>query len=190
MNSVRPSAPPQRTGEAPAVEIDCLQYLPAFSCADAALVGDVRVPDRAFVVEADAVRGGGVEVGPDPAIRQAAVALDIESGEPARVGLSEDQRRSVGCYRHAVGECHVVCHLACRAVGGDHGEDAGGGIFAGHHVEADAVEVDVPASGHDDLVPGTVAQASEVGVGNERPVGLLTQQKPIAARDDEQATVR
>jgi hypothetical protein len=46
---------PQHASEAAAVEVDRLQHLATLANADAALVGDVPVPDGVFGVEADAV---------------------------------------------------------------------------------------------------------------------------------------
>src|SRR5215218_1692252 len=73
--------PSECAGEAAAVELDRLQHLAAFADADAALVGDVAVPHCAVGVEADAVGDALSELGPDPAVREAAVGGDVEGGE-------------------------------------------------------------------------------------------------------------
>src|SRR5215211_5582585 len=58
--------PAQHTGEAAAVEVDRVQHLAAFTNTHAPLVRDVRVPDGAFGVEANAVGDAATEVGPHP----------------------------------------------------------------------------------------------------------------------------
>ena len=84
----------EHAGEAAAVGGHGLQHLAALGDADAALVGDVGVPDRALGVEADAVgRGALAEVGPDPPVDEVARVGDRERGEPVGVRLGDDQRR-------------------------------------------------------------------------------------------------
>src|SRR5207249_11962236 len=43
---------------------------------------------------------------------------------------------------------------------------------------------------HDDLVPGLIGEAAQVGMAHERPVELPAQEKALAPRDDEQAAIR
>jgi len=66
----------KRAGEAAAVEVDRLQHLTTLANAHAAPVGNVRVPDGAVGVEADAVGDAVAEVGPHPPVGQAAVSGD------------------------------------------------------------------------------------------------------------------
>jgi hypothetical protein len=76
---------PEHASEAPAVEMDCLQHLPAFADAHATPVGHVCIPDGVFGVEADAVGDAVAEVGPHAPVRQAPVRGDVEGGEPFAV---------------------------------------------------------------------------------------------------------
>jgi hypothetical protein len=59
--------------------VDRLQYLATFANAYAALVGHVPVPDGLLCVEADAIGGAVLEVGPQPTVREAAVSRDVEA---------------------------------------------------------------------------------------------------------------
>jgi tellurite resistance protein TerC len=148
-------------GKAASVEVDRAEHGPAFADPDAALVRNVRVPDRALGVQGDAVRRGVAQVGPHPAPRQPAVGPYVERGEPPGVRLGDDQRPAVRGDRHPVGERDVVRYPARGPVRGDQGDDPGGGRFPGHHVVADAVEVRVAAGVHDDLVPRPVTQVRQ-----------------------------
>ena len=59
-----PVGPAERARETAAIEIDHLQHLAALTNPDAPLVRNVRVPDSALAVEADAVRNAVPEIGP------------------------------------------------------------------------------------------------------------------------------
>src|SRR5207249_11899218 len=63
--------------EAAAVEVDHLGDLATFADTSAALVRDVRVPDRVLGIEADPV-GVPVDLRPKTASRQAAVGRNLE----------------------------------------------------------------------------------------------------------------
>jgi hypothetical protein len=76
----------------------------------------------------------------------------------------------------------------CRAIGGDQCEDSGGEL-AGRELKAYVADVSVAPPVHDDIVPGVVGEAAQVGVSYERPIGFSAQQEPIACRDDQQAPI-
>src|SRR5580693_3766589 len=162
--------PPVRAAEhyrerrAVLAEFDALQDLAALGDADdrGPAGGD---PDRAFGVGTDAVRAESL--GEDPPVGQPAVRVDVERGEPAGEGLGDDQRPVVGRNDHAVRELDVVRNLAQVAVGREELDVAGLGCLATREVEVRAVEVDVAARVHDDLV------RLLLGDGDHRPVGLL-----------------
>ena len=86
------------------------------------------------------------------------------------MGLGNDQRRVVGRDGHAIGEGDAVGDLSHDASGADERDDS-----------LAAVDVGVAAAVHDDLVPGAAGKTAQVGMGHERPVGLLTQEKPLAS---------
>jgi hypothetical protein len=86
MNRVVPLVPPSAR-EAAAVQADRLEHLPALADAHAALIGDVGVPDGVLGVGAEAVRDAIAQIGPHAPVRQAAVGVDVERGEPLGVGL-------------------------------------------------------------------------------------------------------
>src|SRR5215472_14131289 len=71
----------QHTREATAVEVDCLLDLAALADADTALVGNVRVPNAAIGVQADAIGNAAAKIGPDSSIRQTAVGSNVEGGQ-------------------------------------------------------------------------------------------------------------
>jgi hypothetical protein len=130
-----------------------------------------------------------VEICPHPPVRQGAVSRDVEGGQPVRVGLRDDQGR-VGSHEHPVREGDAIGYAASRAVGGGQRDDAGSELLAGHQVEAAAVDVGIAPTVHDELVPCRgIREASQVGVGHQRAVGLAAQEKPFARGDDEKATV-
>src|SRR5438067_805784 len=64
---------PEHAREAAAVEFDGLEHFTPFADAHAPLVRDVRVPDGAVRVDANAVGGAVTEVGPHAPVRQATV---------------------------------------------------------------------------------------------------------------------
>src|SRR5439155_7429037 len=117
--------------------------------------------------------------------RQTAVSRDVEGREPVCVRLGEDQCGVVGRYDHAVRERDAIRHLAGRAVGGDESDDSGGELAAGK-VKTDVVDVGVAPTVHDDVVPGVVGEIAQIGVRNDRAIGLPAEQTPIARRDDQQ----
>ena len=63
-----------------------------------------RTRDGLLCVEADAIRGAVPEVGPRPAVREAAVSRNVEGGQLVAVGLGQDERRVVRRHDHAVWE--------------------------------------------------------------------------------------
>ena len=63
------------------------------------------VPGGAVGVEADAIREGAGQVGPDPTAGQAAIGGDVERGEPVGVAVGDDQGRVVR------GDCDAVREL-------------------------------------------------------------------------------
>src|SRR6266487_4462793 len=173
--------------EATTIQVDRLQYLATFANTHATLVGDIAVPDGVYGVQANAVRGAVAKVSPYPPVRQAAVGRNVEGCESFAVGLRKDQRCVVGCHHHAIWECDTICYLPGRAIRGDQSDDPGGELAA-WKVKADVVEVGVAPTVHDDLVPGVVREAGQVGMGYKRPIGLPAQEKSIAPRDDQQRT--
>ena len=54
------------------------------------------------------------------------------------------------------------------SVGGDQREDSGGEL-ASREVKAGGADVGVSPTVHDDVVPGVVVEAAQVGVGHQRP---------------------
>jgi hypothetical protein len=156
-----------------------LLTLTAFANAHATLVRDVAVPDGAFRVEADAAWDAAVDVGPHPPVGQAAIGCDVKRREPVALGLGEDQCRVVGRHDDAIGECDAIRYLPSRAIGGDQREDSGDEL-ALREVEAGVADVDVAPTVHDNVDPGVVRDAAQVGMDHQRPVGLPAQQKPIA----------
>src|SRR5262252_8831984 len=145
-------------------EFDALQDLAALGDADDRVLagGD---PDRAFGVETDSVRAEAV--GEDSPVRQSSVGVDVERGETSGEGFGDDQRPVVGGDDHAVGELDVARDLAPFAVRRAALDVAALGRLTTGEVEVRAVEVDVAAAVHDDLVRALP------GVGGHRPVGLL-----------------
>src|SRR5258708_6079732 len=176
-----PVYPSEHASEAATVKLDGLQYLATFSHAHATLVRDIPIPDGAFGVEADAVRGGPFERGPYPPVRQAPVAIELEGGKHARVGLGDDQRLGIGRHCHTIGESEAIGHQAHRSIGGGQTDNSGS-------VKAAAVDVDVAATIHDDLVPDA-GKSGENGMGHKLPVELPAPQKPLEPRADETATI-
>jgi hypothetical protein len=88
------------------------------------------------------------------------------------------------------GEGDAVGDLPGHAVEGCERDDPRGEGLAGHQVEAAAVDVGVAAAVHDELVARwRPREPVHVGVGDERAVGLLPQQQPVARRHDQQAPV-
>ena len=77
------------------------------------------------------------------------------------MGLGNDQRCVVGRHGHAVREGDAIGHLPSRAIRGDESDNSRA-----------AVDVDVAATVHDDLVPGPIGEAAQVGMAHERPVEL------------------
>src|SRR5262249_24076186 len=142
----------ERASDAAAIKFDPLQHLPSFANAHATFVGDIGVPDGALGIEADAVGDAVAKVGPHSPPGQVAVHGDVESREPFRVGLGDDQHRVVWRYEHAVREREAVRHLASQTVGGDQGHDSGSKRLAGHEVEAAAVDVGVAPTVYYQLV--------------------------------------
>src|SRR4029453_12683341 len=92
----------EHAGKAATISIDCLQHLATFADPHAALVRNVRVPDRAVGIEADAVGSTVAEIGPNMSVGQAAVRSDVECGKPLAVRLSNNQRSIIGSHRHAI----------------------------------------------------------------------------------------
>src|SRR5205085_7999501 len=126
--------------EAPTVKIDRLQHLTAFANAHATLVGDVRVPDGVFRIEANAVWYASGEVGPHPPVRQAAVSRDVEGSEFLAIGLGHNQGRVVGRHHHAIWECDAIGYPPGRAIRGDQSDNAGCELAA-WKVKAHVVDV-------------------------------------------------
>ena len=85
----------------------------------------------------------------------------------ARERLGDNQRPAVRGDDHAIGELDVARDLAQLAVRRDHLDVARLGRAAADEVEIGAVDVDVAAAVHDDLVRVLL------GDGDHRPVGLL-----------------
>ena len=179
----------ERASEAAAVQVDRLKHLATFANAYAALVRDVPVPDGAFGVEAYPVRDASGKVGPHSPVRQAAVRRDVEGCKSFAVGLGHDQGRVVGRHDHAIREGDTIGHLPSRPIGGDQSDDSGGELLPRHKVKAAAVDVGVTATIHDNFVPAAGREATQVGMGHQRPIGLPAQQKPLVGRDDKQASV-
>ena len=69
-----PICAPEHASEPTAVKRDRLQHLTTFANAHAMFVGDVRVPDGLFAIEANTVGKVAVKVGPQPPVREAAVS--------------------------------------------------------------------------------------------------------------------
>ena len=166
--------------------MDRLQHLTTLANAHAAFVRYVPVPDGVLGVETDAVGEVAAEVSPYPPVRQSTVDRDIEGREPLAVGVGNDQRSVVGRHGHAIREGNAVGHLSSRAIGGDESNRSGCERLTSHKIKAAAVDVDVAATVHDDLVPVVVREAGEVDMGRQRPVGLPAEEQPIAAGHDEQ----
>lgn len=179
---------PEHTGEASAIEVDRLYDLTTFAHSHAALVRNVAVPDGIVGVEADAIGGAAVEVGPHPPVRKAAVGSYVERSELVAVGLGDDKRRIIGRHRHAVRECKSVCHLPNSAIQGDE-SDHPGGELATRKVKVDAIDINVAPAVHDDLVPRMLRKARQIGMGDQRAVGLPAEEQSLAPRDDEQAPI-
>jgi hypothetical protein len=69
------------------------------------------------------------------------------------VRLGNNQRGVVGRDHHAIGEGDVIGHLSHDAVSADERDDS-----------LAAVDVGVPATVHDDLVPGSARKTAQVGM--------------------------
>src|SRR4029450_12605017 len=109
----------EHAGKAATISIDCLQHLATFADAPAALVRNVRVPDRSVGIEADTVGSAFVEVGPDASVRQGAVRSDVECGKPFAGGLGNNQRSIIGSHRHAIREGEAIGYVLDRTSGWD-----------------------------------------------------------------------
>src|SRR5215213_8452496 len=82
----------ERAGEAAAVGLDGLEDLAAFRNTYAVPAGHAGVPSGILGIEANTVRRGILaELGPNVPAGQAAVGLDLVSGELARVRLRHHQ---------------------------------------------------------------------------------------------------
>ena len=64
-----------------------------------------------------------------------------------------------------------------------------GGELASRKVKAGVADIGVAPTVHDDVVPGMLREAAQVGMGHERPVMLPSQQEPIACQDDKQTPI-
>src|SRR5260370_22494149 len=122
--------PSEHASEAATVKLDGLQYLATSSHAHATLVRDIPIPDGAFGVEADAVRGGAFERCPYPLVRQAAVCIHVEGGDHALVGLGDDQRLVIGRHCHTIPARDAIGHQAHRPIGGDQSDNSRSGKAA------------------------------------------------------------
>ena len=72
----------EHAGERAAVELHAIEHLATLADAHATTIADVGVPDRSFRVEADAVWRVVADLCPDAPVRQWAVDVDVERGEP------------------------------------------------------------------------------------------------------------
>ena len=180
----------EHAGEASSVDVDRLHHRAAFAHAHTSAVGHVGVPDRAVDIDADAVGRAIAQVGPQPPVRQVAAVVDVERRQPLAVRLGHDQGGVVRTDRHPVREQQIVGDESGRAIRVHHGDDARPHRFARHHVEADAVDVDVVATVDHDLVPWSIHDRSELGVQRQRSVRLQSHEATIAAGDDQQLAVR
>src|SRR4029453_11495259 len=132
--------------------------LPAVGHPPPAPAGPRRIPHRTLGVHADAVGRVVAQVGEDPPPGQAAVAADVEGGQPPAVRLGDDQGGVVGGDGHAVGEGQVLGDPPDGAVGGGQHDVPRRRRLAGHHVEADAVDIGVAAAVDHDVVPALPAR--------------------------------
>ena len=188
MYRVRPSAPPSMHAKHPRSTSTVARTSPPSRHADTAPVRDVGVPDRALGVAADAVRHAVAEVRPHAAAGEPAAGTDVPGREARAVGLGQHEGRAVRRDRDAVGERDAVGHLAHRAAG-RHARHQAGRELRAREVEAGAADVRVAARVHHDVVPRRRREPGQVGVGDDRAVGLVAQQQALAPRHDEQAPV-
>jgi hypothetical protein len=136
--------------EAPAVDHNAVQHLAAFGDSGASLPGNAGVPDRPFLVGADAVGSRTrPEVGPNTPVHELPGVRDRPSGQPVRVRLGDDER-VLAEDDHPVRKPHVVGDLAAGPIGQHNTHDPRLGLLPRHragHVHP------CPGSGiHDDLV--------------------------------------
>src|SRR5919204_375024 len=174
----------EHAGERGPVERDPGEDLPTLTNPHAG-IPPVSRPDGAFGVDADPVRPDSV--GPDPAVRQAAVGGDVEGGERPGERLGDHQRRVVGRHRHAVRKRDPLRHLACRAVRRDQHDDPRLEVLLAEP-EADGVQIDVAAAVDHDLIPAVRAETAQVGVPHHGSVGLPAHQ--LLARHEKAAVVK
>src|SRR6266581_3877421 len=180
---------PEHASEAAAVKLDRLQHLPTF--VDAYTSGFVvfhgRRPNGTLRIEADSVTASA-EFGPHASVRQATIGSDIERREPAGEGLCDDQRRVIGRHDHAVRKGDSVRNLANRTVRSDQCDDSRDELPTAEKIEVTPVDVGVTTTIHHDLVPAA-CEATQVGMGHQRPVWLPAQEKSLGTRYDKQAPI-
>ena len=175
----------QHGGEDRPVVFDPLQHSAAFFDAYASTFGRVGAacvragvgglgPDRALGVEADPV--GSHVVGPHPTVREAAVGVDVERGQPSGEGLRNDECGVVRRDHHPVRKVDLGGDATSPSVGSYQRDDPGFGRRTAEEIESEAIDVDVAATVDHDLVPVVVRHGAEVGMHDHRPVRLLPQQ--------------
>src|SRR5258705_3748499 len=144
---------PEHASKTSAVKVDSLQHLTTFANTHTTLVGDVAVPAGAFGGQANAVGDAVAEIGPHSLVRQAALNRDVEGCEFLAVGLGADERRVVWCDRHPIGKSDAIGHLSSRTIRLEQG-DGSSGELAAWKLKAQVIDVGVPATVNDYLVPG------------------------------------
>src|SRR5205807_9770040 len=101
------------------------------------------IPDGALSIETDAIGDAVAQIGPYSAVRQIAIDGNVEGCELLAMGLSNNQRRIVGRYNHAVRKGEVGSHPLNRAVWRDERHDF-------------TIYVGIAAAINNDLVPAFV----------------------------------
>src|SRR5579872_4242762 len=182
----RVARPADGAGEAASVQFHGPKYRAALGDAHALLARNVGVPHRVLRVGADAVRGALAEVCPDAPAGQAAIRADVEAHQQVPVGIRHDQGGVVGGDRHPVGKRDVIGHLPHGPVRRYMADRTRLERLAGHRVEPGPVDVDVAAPVGHDVIPAWLA---ELGVDDQRSVGLHCQQLPLWRRDKYQLVV-
>ena len=120
-----------------------------------------------------------------------AVGGDVERGEPARHALADDQRRAVGRDDRAVRERRARRPRRARVPSGSTAmTHVLVRLLAGVHVEAEVADVRAARCASTTMslhAPGR--ERGEIGVDDERAVGLEPQHLAVEHRDDEHAAV-
>ena len=164
-------------------KVNAVGYLPPFSYPKESIAEEAGDPDAASLVGADPVRAAFYLRKGAP-IRERAVGLDVETGQPVRIAFS-DHQAVIGRDRHAIGKPQITGNNANSARRVNKQELRATRCFARIAIKAEAADV-APTLPRDDHVFRAIAHiGSEVGVAFQARCGREARQPPLQHDDDE-----